>query len=80
MTRFSSKINFIFIRLLIKNSCIFAVRNFRQKVQVFLEVNKNKKKSFFFIVRLEIVCMFAAAKKYSEKVQRGFGMILKKVS
>jgi len=30
-------------------------------------------------VRLEIVCIFAAAKKYSKKVQRDFGMIHNKL-
>jgi len=57
---------------------MFAVRNFRQKrseIFSFKAGKKNKKKVLFFIVRLEIVCMFAAAKKYSKNDQRKFGMI-----
>jgi len=57
---------------------MFAVRNFRQKrsgIYSFKAVEKNKKKVLFFIVRLKIVCMFAAAKKCSKNDQRKFGMI-----
>tara|TARA_B110001450_G_scaffold177907_1_gene166182 strand:- start:146 stop:274 length:129 start_codon:yes stop_codon:yes gene_type:complete len=38
-------------------------------------VKELKNKLNFFLVRIEIVYIFAAAKKYSEEVQRNFGKI-----
>ncbi|ARV06399.1 hypothetical protein BTO04_06670 [Polaribacter sp. SA4-10] len=49
--------------------------NSARKVHCLVGLEISKKIIYFFIVRLEIVYIFAAAKKYSKKVQRDFGMI-----
>jgi hypothetical protein len=52
---------------------------FSEKRSGFLRVKNKVKKSYFFIVRLEIVCMFAAANKYSEKSSEIFGKGFRKL-